>query len=241
MVRCSGKLPLQLALSTGVPGLVETLVEYGAFLGRVHYHELPLPAEKCTILENKYQPVQWETTIPPVSETRFVFSGTISHASGILQAISLIRDFHQAGYAVKLTVVGQVPDYQLRRQLQAINEPFLRLAVDEKPVAHTLVLQHMREADFGIVAHQPDASNVHCIPTRIYELLGLQKPILLQKNAFWEAVVEPYQAALVLDFNDYKAPEIWKQLQQTTFYTTHPGSEVTWASEAPKLQALLAD
>ena len=49
-------------------------------------------------------------------------------------------------------------------------------------VPHTAILEAASQADFGLVAHQPNPSNENCIPTKIYEYLGIQLPMLLQNH-----------------------------------------------------------
>jgi hypothetical protein len=100
-------------------------------------------------------------------------------------------------------------------------------------------MEYAATADFGLVAHQPNPSTENCIPTKIYEYLGLQLPMLLQKHAVWEKVVAPYQAALVLDYHNYHVETIVRKIKELKFYSVKPGPEISWAQESEKLLTLL--
>jgi hypothetical protein len=101
-------------------------------------------------------------------------------------------------------------------------------------------MQYAVNADFGLVAHQPNPSTENCIPTKIYEYLGLGLPMLLQSHALWESVVAPYNAGVILDYNNFVPEFIWKHIREGGFYSTTPGPEITWKQESRKLQELLS-
>ncbi len=204
--------------------------------------EMSFPKGNYTVLANKYQPIDIPHANIPSDSTNFIISGTISELSGVRQTIDLMEAFSRLGHQVKLTIIGHIPDPHLDAELQALNKkPYLQIITNGKPLPHSQIMQHLRQADYGIVAHQPDLSNQNCIPTRIYEFMGLRKPFLLQEHALWESVAKPYDAALVMDFNQLQPQHLWDQLSTQNFYTTTPGEEITWASEAPKLLKLLSD
>jgi hypothetical protein len=100
-------------------------------------------------------------------------------------------------------------------------------------------MEYAARSDFGLVAHQPNPSNQHCIPTKIYEYLGLGVPMLLQDHPWWKSVVDPYQAALILDFNHLQTDHLWRQMKNRRFYPVQPGPEILWQTEARKLTRLL--
>jgi hypothetical protein len=170
-----------------------------------------------------------------------IFSGTCSKENGILEAISLVTTLHQAGHDVRLTVAGYVPDPQMLSFIEHLvhQTDFINLVGGNILVPHSTIMALAAQADFGLVAHQPTPSNALCIPTKIYEYLGLQLPMILQQHPYWESVVAPYQAAVVLNYQNFDPVTLWSQLRHTAFYTKKPGAEITWEQEAGKLLAQL--
>ena len=166
-----------------------------------------------------------------------IFTGTCSKENGIVEAISLVNTLNQHGYLVRLTIAGQVPDLQLLKLIKnLINEnPNIKLIGGSALLPHSTIMDLAAQADFGLVAHQPNPSTEKCIPTKIYEYLGLRLPMILQKHPLWESVVEPYQAAIVVNYNNFDAETLWGKLRNTQFYTSDPGLEITWEQEALKL------
>ncbi len=200
--------------------------------------ELTFIKGKFMVLENKYHPLH----IPPKAKAndklQLVFTGTVSRQNGVLEAISLVKKLHSNKYPVQLSIVGQVTDEEL---LQHINQQvnchgeLIKLIGGADLVPHQDIMQSAAHADFGLIAHQPNLSTQNCIPTKIYEYLGLRLPILLQSHALWESVIAPYHAGVVLDYNNFHPEFIWEQINTGGFYTTTPGPEITWKRESVKL------
>ncbi len=225
-----------------VEGLTESSIDHFISAERSYPAEINLPPEKTTVLENKYQPLSVDQ--PPQRDpekTTFIYCGTLAPNYGLLESIHLIKQWHALGYPVGLTIIGVVRDPVFAKEIQAAvaHQSYIECIVEAVPVPHETIVKAIQNSHYGIVAHQPNASNVNCVPTRIYEFLALKIPFLLQQNPYWERVAAPYQAALTVDFQHLDAPKIWRQLQHTNFYTQVPGEEVLWGSQAKKLLQLL--
>jgi len=225
-----------------VEGLTDSSVSHFLCAERSYPNELNLPPEKTTVLENKYQALSVE---PPHAKdpekTTFIYCGTLAPHYGLLESIHLIKQWYALGYPVYLKIIGVLRDPAFAKELKAAvaHHPYIECVFDGMPIPHETIIKAIQRSHYGIVAHQPNASNINCIPTRIYEFLALRTPFLLQQNPYWERVPAPYQGALVVDFQHLDAPKIWQQLQTTTFYTQLPGDEVLWDSQAIKLLSLL--
>lgn len=204
--------------------------------------ELTFVQGKHIILENKYHKLDVSRHTSANDKVHLVFTGTVTRENGIIAAISLVQALDYKQYPVQLTIVGQVPEADLLQQIRNhINnqQHLIKLVGGTELVPHREVMQCAANADFGLVAHQPNPSSENCIPTKIYEYLGLGLPMLLQSHALWESVVAPYKAAIVLDYNNFHPETIWMQIKEGGFYTKKPGPEITWEQEALKLLAQL--
>ncbi len=205
--------------------------------------ELTFVRGKHIILENKYHKLNISRQTSVNKKVHLVFTGTVTRGNGVMKAISLVQALHHKQYPVQLTIVGQVPEAGLLQQIQdqIDNSPknLIKLVGDSFPVPHQTIIKYATSAAFGLVAHQPNPSSENCIPTKIYEYLGLQLPMILQSHPLWESVVAPYQAAVVIDYHDINPEAVWIRIHQHKFYTKHPGAEITWEQESLKLLELL--
>jgi len=169
-----------------------------------------------------------------------VFTGTCSKENGILEALELTTRLIQQGLPVQMKIVGQVPDPNILKIIRTMqvsyDEGTIELIGDGQLVPHQTIMECAATADFGLVAHQPNPSNENCIPTKIYEYLGLRIPMIIQKHPLWESVVELYQAATVIEYQNIDPDALWEQLANTVFYTKEPGPEITWKQEAERLR-----
>jgi glycosyltransferase involved in cell wall biosynthesis len=200
--------------------------------------ELTFVKGKHIILENKYHKLDVSRHTSANDKVHLVFTGTVTRENGIIAAISLVQALDYKQYPVQLTIVGQVPEAQLLHQIKNLmdqHEHLIKLVGGANLVSHQDIMQYAANADFGLVAHQPNPSTENCIPTKIYEYLGLGLPMLLQSHALWESVVSPYKAAIILDYNNFQTEPIWKQIKEGGFYTKKPGPEITWEQEFLKL------
>jgi len=231
--------------------MVETIsrpfIDHYLLAERGYLRELKFVNGRYTVLENKYKSIQVykKNSNHQHHRVRLIFSGTCSWENGILEAVSLAEALIQRQYPVQLDIAGQVPDPDilqfLYRKAEFFKGQITMAGGNGALMGHSVIMEHAARADFGLVAHQPNPSNENCIPTKIYEYLGLKLPILLQSHPLWESVIRPYQGGLVLDFNQFHPDELWKKMCDTEFYTKIPGSEICWEQEEQKLLTLLSE
>ena len=194
-----------------------------------------------TILENKYAGKLSYHRKRSTTKTTLVYTGTCSIENGIKEAIFLTNELHRHHYPVLLRITGHIPNNHIQAFIQNkidIGCP-IELIGDGSLLPHSLILETAAQGDFGLVSHQPNPSTENCIPTKIYEYLGMKLPMILHVHPPWESVVEPYQAAIVMDYNRFDPHEIWKRMHHSNFYTRLPGEEISWQKEAEKLLAIL--
>ena len=208
---------------------------------RGYAKELAFLGGRQVILENKFVSITPRGLSDRTADTKMIFSGTCSKENGIVEAISLVTTLYQCGYKVHLTIAGQVPNPQLHKFIEdlADKHDYINLIGSRSLLPHTTTMDLVAQADFGLVAHQPNPSTENCIPTKVYEYLGLGLPMILQQHSYWESIVAPYQAAVVLDYQNFDPKMVWSQIKNTKFYTSKPGAEITWEQEAQKLLAHL--
>jgi glycosyltransferase involved in cell wall biosynthesis len=199
--------------------------------------EMKFFQNKFIILENK-------STLPKGFERtksngviKLLFSGTISESTGVFEAINLTNMLHQQDPSVSLHIVGYCSiTHTLNEVKKAIKDkPFILLTGGDQLVPHHEILGQISSSDFGIIYYPASPHIENKIPTKLYEYLSAQLPMLIQNYPPWAALCQPYQAAIPIDFKSpIDAAALLQKMKQTHFYTTAP-ADVLWASEEKKL------
>ncbi len=197
--------------------------------------ELNLTSKKIIVLENK---VQLSPSFKQIrsGNTRLLFSGTLAESTGVFESIQLAKQLHQLNHSIELMIIGYCPQESVYLKLIAALEghPFITLIGGNRLVPHPEILSAIAKSDFGIIYYPPSPHVENSMPTKLYEYLGCQLPILLQNYKPWMDLCQPYQAAISIDFAKPDANSVLEQMNTQSFYCEVP-TDVTWASEEPKL------
>ena len=215
-------------------------------------------AEKCyqeefSFHKKKYQVIQNKFVAPEglnkfqkaksQSDFKFIYTGTISGVYGIWEAIHFIEETNKIEISATLDIVGHVVSDKLLEELRlAIKDKYyIKLQSGNPLVSHHIVLEKLLEADFAILPYQPNKSTWGCIPTKMFECIALEIPMLVQKNKNWESLCEIYPAAHFIDFSNFDPQSVLDELKSKKFYKNKPNEEVLWKEEEKKLLALVAE
>ena len=200
---------------------------------------------KSVVILNKYSPSKgvpnkaYEAKFAYKKESErypvLIFSGTISKDYGAMQSIGLVKELANLYPMLSAKFIGQVHDKYLLKRLLNIDDSHFRFYIDSNPIPHDVIMAEMAGADFGLVAHQPSESIKNCFPTRIYELMALKKPIILQNHPPWKNYCERWDACIAIDYNDYDVHWLADQIKNRTFYTRGVPDDIYWESEEIKL------
>jgi hypothetical protein len=137
-------------------------------------------------------------------EINFLIYGSFSKTYGTLEGILLFKklekDFQKQGFSVRLILAGYCSDAAYSTKIQeTIKDESSILVVNEdsnnsisKPISHTILLQQLQKTDFVILPYLPNKSTQNCIPTKFYECLAYQKPMLISKNGDWGMEIEDW-------------------------------------------------
>ena len=115
------------------------------------------------------------------------------------------------------------------------DKPYITFIGGDQLVPHEEIISQIMGADFGIICYPTSPHTKNKIPTKLYEYLSAQLPILLQEHKPWLALCEPFNAALQINPNaPIDATVLLRKMKQVNFYTSPP-TMVSWASEENKL------
>jgi glycosyltransferase involved in cell wall biosynthesis len=210
------------------------------FLAEAGYEkELTFIRNSKIILENKVKKIP----LPPAPKwsdedrnIHLLFSGTLSPTTGIFIAIDLASRLHALESKIRLHIVGFSPMESVRLEIANLtrNKPFIFYNESHEPVPHLEILKSIQQADFGIIAYPPNPSTENSIPTKLFEYLGYNLPILLIDHKPWVDAGSPYPSAITFQPNALNPSEILRSMQQQTFYV-NGAQDVFWNSEEIRL------
>lgn len=210
------------------------------FLAEKKYaEELPFVRNKFTVLENKLKkPV---TRLDAERDKyQLLFSGTLAESTGVLKAIEIAAALHSLERRISLVIVGYCSQrLELKKIEKAIAPfPFIKLRGGDILVPHKRILDEIQYSGAGIISYPKNKSTEGSIPTKLYEYLGMQLPILLINHPPWVNLCKPYNAAFVFDSDTFDARTALQALETQHFYPNEP-LEVYWESEENKLNSVV--
>lgn len=132
--------------------------------------------------------------------SKLLFTGTLAETTGVFEAIQLTDKLYARDPSVTLTIIGHTPSAVVHKQLLNITsqKAFIHYNGSEQPVPHEAILNEINNADFGIIWYPPNPSTACSIPTKLYEYMGLNLPVLISHNAQSEVLVEQKKTGLIL-------------------------------------------
>ncbi|GAA0190398.1 hypothetical protein GCM10009122_51940 [Fulvivirga kasyanovii] len=217
------------------------------FLAERQYEkEFSFSRGKSTIIENKYKPIDLKTEDKKKTrntpEINLIFTGTIAESTGVFECINFAKKLHKKDPSVRLKIVGYCSISATLNWLKKTIEhtDFIELEGGEKLVAHNKVLQAIREADFGVIYYPWNRSTMNTMPTKLFEYLGNQLPILLQNHQPWTELCSHYNAAVTINSESFNAEVILEKMKSKKFYTITPKEEILWISEEKKVLEIIS-
>ncbi|MEJ7647101.1 MAG: hypothetical protein WKF87_21055 [Chryseolinea sp.] len=205
---------------------------------KLYQRELAFIRHRCTILENKVKQDHFvrHNRNNDSDSIQLLFSGTIADTTGVFTAIDVATRLHAVDSRVHLVVIGFAAQTSIRSRL--ISEVKGKSFIELKGIDHIIQHEDIREAinasDFGVISYPRNRSTEGSMPTKLYEYLGCQLPILLIDHQPWVAYCKIYPAAVVFDPGHLNPERLMCEMEQTHFYQRIP-TDVYWEPEGEKL------
>ena len=221
--------------------LTSPFVNHFLLAERGYEKELNFPGSKKTIIENKTNKVDTIVIKKDDGHINLLFTGTLAETTGVFTAIELAQRLHNVDASIRLTLIGYC---SLKETLEEIKDEisdkdFINLIGGDHLVPHSEIVSQIQSSHFGIIAYTENPSIVNSIPTKLYEYLGYQLPILLvDHNKLWIDCTIPYQASIPFNLSNLKPDEFLNQMRAQSFYNSMP-KDVFWDSEAEKLKKIV--
>ncbi|MBS1559731.1 MAG: glycosyltransferase [Bacteroidetes bacterium] len=202
---------------------------------RCYVHEIRFSKNKSIIIENKFRLPQNYTRMPLPETVQLLFSGTLAESTGVFQAIDLTKKLHSLNSKIKLTIIGYcaLPQTLELIKKDIANFSFIQLIGGDKFVPHPEIVKRIAQANFGLICYPPSPHLENKIPTKLYEYMSCQLPIIVQDHELWKKTCAPYNAAIPVNFEKPNIHELITQMSRQAFYTSSPDN-TTWQSEEKK-------
>jgi glycosyltransferase involved in cell wall biosynthesis len=195
---------------------------------------------RFTIIENKaILPAGHKITVRS-GYSQLLFSGTLAESTGVFEAIQLAIQLHHLNPSVRLNIIGYCSKAELLNKIKSVikDHSFITLIGGNQLVPHQEIVNCIIKSDFGIISYPPSPHTQNSIPTKLYEYLSLQLPVIIQDKPSWKTLVQRCQGGISIDFKNFEVTELLEKMKATPFYT-QPPSDTTWDTEAKKLLEVL--
>ncbi len=207
---------------------------------KVYAQQLKFIGKKHTIIENKCRitgPIfARKRKIDEQKPLKFLFSGTISRHYGVIEAIGL-TNIISISHPVTLEIIGRSADTDFLQEIKALikGKEHIIAKISDQPISHQEILEAIKVADAGIVSYLPNKSTQGRIPTKVFEYMVYQLPIIVLNDQGWLPFADKFKACVKVALHE--SPEILLQkLTTASFYSNPlPLNEISWAAEEEKL------
>jgi hypothetical protein len=175
--------------------------------------------------------------------TTFLFSGTISDNYGIFTAIDFIDAMHMQDATNKLLIAGFCANQRTFRRLIARikNKPYIKLIGGDHLIPHQDIIRYIQQADYGLICYEINPSVENCFPTKIFEYMANQLPIIIQNYKPWSSYCLKQKAGIEIDYNNFESELLLGALKSGVFYDSGIPDEVFWNRDEEKLLKLMQD
>ncbi len=225
-------------------GSARGFIDHYLFAEKTYARQFP-SISNYTIIENK---ALFPRNLKPAFKInknqplKILITGTIAEVYGIWDAIAWFNLIGREEVNYILEVKGHVPVASLYDQLMksyGVHDK-IHLNLSKDPVDPLTIQEWITSADILLLPYQLQPSTVDKLPTKLYEGIAHQIPILITKNPLWEKLINRYPAGMGIVFNDEKgAEEALNNFFDLVFYIKQPDELVDWQTEKEKFQQLI--
>ncbi len=197
---------------------------------------LYLLAEKCytqelsfarpfLIVENKVPRAQAEVYSKKnyTGYSKLLFTGTLAETTGVFKAIEIAVQLHLLDSSITLTIIGSCSSQDSYDRLTALshNYTFIKFCGQLHTVPHKEILSEVSKADFGIIFYPYNPSTSGSIPTKLYEYLALNLPIIIHHTEDSTRLVTDSKAGICIP-DVVKWEDLLKQMKRFTLNLQKP-------------------
>lgn len=203
---------------------------------RIYIKQIKFLPKSTVIIENKalITPNINVSSEIDGSTLSFVYSGTIAQHYGIFEAIEFVEKLHLRSIKVSLTIIGYASQIAiLNKLLQKIeNKKYIKLIGGDVLVPHDQILKEIEKTDFCLLPYHNNRSAEGRIPTKLFECLAMEKPVIISPNATLIPIINKNNAGIIYDFSTQEEIDI--DMLTSNFYGNDLSTQYKWESISQK-------
>lgn len=200
----------------------------------IYARQLHFIGKRFIVLENKaLLPEGFKKASKPQSEQyRFLYCGTITRHYGALEAITFYKNLQKLFPEATLTIIGHAPEPRFFSEVRnaATNYPGIFLLGDGGIIPHSEILKEMSSTDFVLLPYHSGPNVEGRIPTKLYECLAHEIPVIIPENASWSYLILENNAGIMHDFKGKIQPELIESIRTYSFFEKQTTDSFLWAS-----------
>ena len=207
----------------------------------VYMEQMNFLANRSVVIENKALiPNEFIKLDHPNKEKLiFVYSGTIAEHYGLFDAIEFIIQLKKKIESVSLVIIGFAARKKTFQKLTGIiaAHDYIKLTGGDELVPHNQILIELSKADFCLLPYKENKSTAGRIPTKLYECLVMEKPLIITSNPAWDALIKKNNAGIIHDFQSIPDSLILKLNKK--YYGNNLSDCYAWENSESTLLSLI--
>jgi hypothetical protein len=237
------RLPLALSVRA-IEILTRPFIAHYLLAEKNYEKEFNFTKGKSTVLENKFQPI-FPIKRQPKQKTgtvKLLYSGTIAENYGIFEAIRFAKKIsNTSDTKIRLTIIGFCANSNTLKKVKTEIKDWenIELIGGDTLVPHKQIIQHIAKSDFGLICYHPNKSTINCFPTKIYEYMALELPMIMADDSPWLASCKALKASIGVNFSSLDPETTLGYMQNTAFYPEGAPKEAFWQSEKGKFLTIM--
>lgn len=204
---------------------------------KVYLSQMKYLSSKAIIIENKALIPDYIKNEKPARSEKlvFVYSGTIAEHYGIFDAIEFIKNLKATVDNVELIIIGYAAQEKVYRKLLRLTKKSLCIKIigGNSLVPHDQILIEMKKADYCLLPYQKNRSTEGRIPTKLFECLAMEKPVIITPNPAWNSIIGQNNAGIIHDFKSINLS--FKQNLSKAYYGNKLSAQYEWEQSSDKL------
>ena len=98
---------------------------------------------------------------------------------------------------------------------------------------HDQILNEIIKCDFCLLPYQKNRSTEGRIPTKLFECLALEIPVIITPNPAWDSLISKNNAGIIHDFKSVNT--FLTNNLNTRYYGNNLSNDYTWQNSSDKL------
>jgi len=210
---------------------------------KIYESQLKFVTKKSIVLENKALiPTEiFSDGFDTDKEIVLVYSGTIAEHYGIFDAIAFVKRLHESVKKIKLIIIGYASQVNIQKKLIAETEKddYIEIIGNDRLVPHDQILMTINQSSMCILPYARNKSTEGRIPTKVFECLAMEKPVIISSNPAWNSIIKKNNAGIIYDFESQDEFDI--MLLQGKFYGNNLSFQYTWESNSIAIIKLVVE